>query len=435
MNRTFSKTAKALLALTLILAMLLPTACVRPAENDAPEETAAPATAKPLTGKTENLTAGMEPGRVNERKIDARFIAAQTEFAVELFKNALEKGENSLISPLSAMIALSMAANGADGKTLSEMEKALGGIPIDELNEYLLTYVENLPSGENAKLIPANAAFIRNDFPVGEGFLRSCADYYKMEVFSAPFTADTVRDINNWAKEHTDGRIDRIIETLDPQAVMVLLNALLFDAKWTEPYFDYQVENGVFHAMNGEERTVRMMRSAEYSLLENEDSIGFIKPYDNGQYAFAALMPDEGTDIYDYIASLTGEKLRASLEPEEGFKAYAALPRFSFDYSTSLVRALREMGMNVAFSSEGEADFTRIGGERGDVYIGEVLQNTHIEVTEYGTVAAAVTAIEFLCGSALVETKEVTLDRPFVFMILDTATNIPLFIGVVTDVR
>ena len=124
--------------------------------------------------QAEDLMKDITPGKVSGRAADDAFKNGAADFAVRLFQNTREGEKNSLISPLSVMLALSMTANGAKGETLAQMEALLAsGIPIDELNEYLHAYVGNLPSGEKTKLTMANSIWFKDcDFTVEEDFLQ-----------------------------------------------------------------------------------------------------------------------------------------------------------------------------------------------------------------------------------------------------------------------
>lgn len=258
--------------------------------------------------QADDLMKGITPEKTSGRAADDAFKNGAADFAVRLFQNTREEGKNSLISPLSVMLALSMTANGAKGETLAQMEVLLGGdIPIDTLNEYLHAYVGGLPSVEKAKLTLANSIWFKDSgFTVEEDFLQRNADYYGAAAYKSAFDEKTLRDINNWVKENTDGVIDKIVDQMDPYAVMYLVNTVLFDAEWQNIYHKHEVRDGTFTAIDGAKRTVSMMYSNESLYLDDGKATGFLKPYKNG-YSFAALLPNEGVALDDYIASLTGE--------------------------------------------------------------------------------------------------------------------------------
>lgn len=386
-----------------------------------------------------DLMSGVVPRQMESAKPDERFAAAQMGFAVELFKEAAaeSEGENVLVSPLSVQLALAMTTNGANGETLAEMEAVLG-LPADELNRYLRGYTDGLPSGDKAKLSIANSVWFRDGggFTVNRDFLQTNADWYGAAAYASPFDSRTVKDINNWVKKNTDGMIDSIINEIGKQTVMYLINAIAFDGEWAEPYTDSAVRDGTFTAISGEVRDAEMMYSVEGQYLDDGSASGFVKPYAGGQYAFAVLLPNEGVELYDYIGTLTAEGLRETLSGEDRQTVYARMPKFSYDFSAKLDGLLTELGMGKAFDPVA-ADLTGIGSiPEQTLYIGSVLHKTHITVDELGTKAGAVTAVQVDGTSAAdpLEPKEVILDRPFVYMIVDTGAKLPIFMGAVTDI-
>lgn len=389
----------------------------------------------------QDLTEGYEPESVNKREPDKAFIDSQTDFSVNLFKiTANNKGENILISPLSVGLALAMTANGADNQTKSEMESLLcDGFGIQSLNEYFSSYVNSLDSGEKYKVSIANSIWFRDDenrLSVEKDFLQTNANYYSAQIYKTPFDKKTVRDINNWVKLHTDKTIDKIVDEINPNAVMYLINALAFDAEWEHVYEKSDITNGTFTSYGGEKQDTEMMTSEERLYLCDENSTGFIKNYSGGKYSFAALLPNEGIDIYEYIQGLTGERLQNTLDGAQASAVKATMPKFSYEYESSLNDALKKLGMNSAFD-ESKADFSKMGkSSNGNLYISEVKHKTFICVDERGTKAGAVTSVAMDNGAAdPMSMHSVKLDRPFVYMIFDNDTNLPLFIGAVTDIN
>ncbi len=396
-------------------------------------------TVPPPTG---DLTADITPKPVEEKETDGTFESGYMQFAVELLKaETAGKKENVLVSPLSVELALAMTANGAAGDTLTEMEQVLGdGISIADLNGYLHTWMKGLTASEKSRLQTANSIWLRDNesLTVQPSFLQTNADYYNAGVYKRPFDRNTVEEINRWVKEHTDGTIDRIVETIDADSMLYLINALAFDAKWDEPYEDRSVKEGTFTSVSGEQQTAQMMMSVEYTYLNDGRATGFAKYYEGYDYSFAALLPNEGVSIHDYVDGLTANTLRQTLlgmGDDSSQSVIAHLPKFSYDYGASLRRTLGEMGMPTAFDGD-RADFSAMGHVGPyPLYIGDVQHKTFITVDALGTKAGAVTAVDFKCGSAMIEPKEVTLDRPFVYMIVDNTTYLPVFIGTVMEIN
>ena len=383
-----------------------------------------------------DLMEGVNAKTVTGKTTDDAFIYSSANFAVELFKKSLAQGENSLISPLSAMLALAMTANGADTQTKTEMEAVLGGgLSVEDLNLYLNTYVKNLPTDDKYKLGIANAIWFKDDgsLDVNPDFLQANADYYDAAAYKAPFDDQTLTDINNWVKNNTDGMIEKILDEIDPDMVMYLLNAVLFDAEWQAQYDTGDVFDGTFNAYDGTKQDAKMMNSTENLYLDDGKATGFIKNYVDGKYSFAALLPNEGTPIDDYVASLIGEGLVATLKNAQETSVQATLPKFSYEYKIKMNDALMALGMPTAFAAN--ADFSKMAtSPLGNIAIGEVVHKTYIEVTEIGTRAGAVTEVGMELTSMPMFDHTVTLDRPFVYVIVDNATNLPIFIGIVMSI-
>ena len=175
-----------------------------------------------------------------------------------------------------------------------------------------------------------------------------------------------------------------------------------------------------------------MMHSTEGSYLEGELATGFVKPYAGYDYAFVGLLPAEGVSVDELLAGLDGAALKELLTPVEGAAADIGLPRFTASYEAELSDTLRALGMTDAFEA-GRADFSRMGASgQGPLYVGSVLHKTFIDVNEEGTRAAATTTVSMdgaAAPSEPIERHEVILDRPFVYLIVDLRTDMPLFIG------
>ena len=382
-----------------------------------------------------NLMDGVTAKTVSGKAADDAFKNSSADFAIRLFQKTRDDSKNSLISPLSVMLALSMTANGAKGETLAQTESLLGGdIPMETLNEYLYSYINALPSEKTAKLNVANSIWFRdNGFTAENTFLQKNADYYGAAVYKSAFDVKTLRDINNWVKKNTDGMIEKIIDDLDPDAVMYLINTVLFDAEWENIYKKDEVRDGTFTALDGTKRTASMMYSAEHLYLDDGKAIGFIKPYRNG-YSFVALLPNEDISLSDYAASMTGKSFADTIKNAEDVPVETAIPKFSYDYDIEMSGALKSLGMTKPFDAA-KADFSALGSsDSGNIFISRVLHKSYITVDEKGTKAGAATAADIKATSDIGGLYSVTLDRPFVYAVIDDAYGLPVFIGAVTDI-
>ncbi len=364
---------------------------------------------------------------------------AVADFAVRLFKESVEDGKNTLISPLSVLVALSMTANGADSDTLSQMEAVLG-MPTEQLNLWIRTYAENLPEKESYKLKLANSIWFKDtdSFTVNEDFLKTNEDYYGADVYKAPFDDTTLKDINEWVTDNTDGMIKGILNEIPEDAIMYLINALAFDAEWQKIYDEYRIREGQFTTEDGLRQEVELMYSSENKYLEDDKATGFIKYYKDNKYAFAALLPSEGVTVAEYVVTLDGERLNKLLTNAVSTPVNAAIPKFEAEYQVEMNDILTNMGMPDAFNRN-LADFSRIGeSNEGNIYISRVIHKTYIAVDGKGTKAGAATAVLLEAEGAMEPyepPKQVFLDRPFVYMLIDCETNLPFFIGTMMDVK
>ena len=387
--------------------------------------------------QAKDLMEGIAPNHVNVRNDLSSQNADVTDFAIRLFKASEESGKNTLISPLSVLCALAMTANGAEKETLAQMEEVLG-MTTEELNLYLYSYMQNVPQGEKYKLSLANSIWFTEDerFTVNQDFLQANADYYGADIYKAPFNEQTKKDINNWVKQNTDEMIPEILDRVPVDAIMYLVNALAFEAEWSAIYEKNQVREGVFTKEDNTKQNVDFMYGSEGTYLEDENAAGFMKYYKGGKYALVAMLPDEGVSVSDYIASLTGESVNALLTNPQHTTVYTAIPKFETEYSVEMSEILKNMGMPKAFDPN-NAEFEGLGtSSAGNIFISRVLHKTFISVGEKGTKAGAATVVEMADGAAAEpqEPKEVYLDRPFVYMLIDCENNIPFFIGTMMDV-
>lgn len=378
-----------------------------------------------------NLCRSLKTGTDNISEPDEKFINAQMNFAADIFKNAAAENRNTLISPYSIMQALAMTANGADGDTLSEMEKALGGVEINELNKYIAGYNKRLLNNNNNILNTVNSIWAVRDqerMSPKKNFLSKAAKYYNADFFVAPFDEATLDEINNYVSESTNGNIPEVLKSIDPHEVMYLINTVTFDAEWEHIYYGEYKPVDEFTNVYGKNQPCTLMYSSE-KYIGDENTDGFIKYYKDSDIAFAALLPYEDVNINDYIDSLTGEKLHGLLTQESDELCSGGMLKFGFKYENDLNDVLKVMGINKAFDKD--ADFTRLSSSDVPTYINDVTHSTYINVNEKGTFAGAATVVKMMGGGS--PEKMVWLDRPFVYCIFDTKTGIPLFIGTVMD--
>lgn len=367
-------------------------------------------------------------------------ITSLSDLSLDVLRKAASDGGNTVVSPVSALICLAMMANGADGETRAQIESAVG-VDLDTLNAFMEDFVAGLVSYEKCRLSVASSLWINSSDPhlrVSEDFLKANAKYYRSDVYSSDFGAQTLRDLNRWVKETSLGMIDSILEEIDTGAVMYLLSTVAFDAQWQEKYEKKSVRDSAFTDSDGKTDQVRTLFSSENRYLSGEGFTGFVKNYAEGRYAFVGLLPNEGTDVGTLLARLDGNALREMWQSvRTGVKVYASIPAFEVETNTDLAQVFKGLGVTDMFDPS-LADFSKMGAYGDDgLYCSSFSQKTVIELDENGTRAASVSIGSMAPTSAPPpeEVYYVYLNRPFVYMIIDLDTCLPVFAGTVESVR
>lgn len=361
-------------------------------------------------------------------------------FATKLLQETYQPGRNQMISPASLLAALVMEENGAKEATLSQMQQVLwDGVSVEEQADWLSSYLKSLTNTKDAKLNLANSIWIRdndNHFLVEDAFLQKNVEQFDAQIFLTAFDEATLKDMNVWVSQKTDGMISQILDNIGENDMMYLVNAVAFDAQWQTPYRTSQVQQGIFTKEDKTQQQVELMYSTEGSFLQDETTTGFLRPYKEGYY-FMALLPNKGISMEEYINGLSAQKLQQLIaSAKHNVLVDAAIPKFKSEYEIELREVLEQLGMTDAFNPY-TANFTGIGTyEELSLFISRVIHKTYIEVDEQGTKAAAATAIGNATGAtAMPEKRTVHLDRPFVYAIVDAEQKMPLFLGVLEEVN
>ncbi len=368
--------------------------------------------------------------------------------SMELFKESVSEGKNSMISPVSILMAMAMAENGAAAGSRTQIEKAFG-CTTEELSDWLKNWMTSLKTGENTRMNVANSFWFRDaeGLKVKENYLKTIKDGLDAQAYKAPFDAGTKDEINNWCDENTYGMIKKIIQEISPEDMAIIINATAFEGAWLVPYEEYQVEEGEsFYTEDGSEEKADMLYSEEGFYIEGKIGdnkvTGFKKSYKDG-YSFVALLPEEGTAVADCVKSLDGDTFASILDNGRYEKVKTAIPEFTSEYTVdNLINTFEKMGIKDIFSPD-MADLSDMatsvaaGGDAAyNLYISKILHKTFIEVNRKGTRAAAVTEMVAGCTSMPRQEKvhSVSLDRPFIYAIIDDVTATPIFIGTVMSV-
>ena len=365
-------------------------------------------------------------------------IRSSNGFGFDLFGRVLaaESGPNVFLSPLSASMALGMTMNGAAGETWEAMRHTLhfDGLSDAEINQSYRGLMDVLVDLDPlVTLRIGNSVWSRLGFPFESAFFTTVHDYFDAEARELDFKDPaSVGVINGWASAATNGRIEQVIESISPDHIMFLLNAVYFKGTWERQFDEDATRSAPFTRADGAQVTVPMMHLAEGAVLSTSTSAyqAIELPYGGKAFAMTIVLPSAGRDVSDLVALLDAEAWAALVADLDSTRLEVRMPRFRLEYEELLNRPLSDMGMAIAFSEA--ADFTRLTpvAQSLPVCIHFVKQNTFVEVNEQGTEAAAVTTV----GIGVVSARPMfVVDRPFLFAIRERLSGSILFIGAIGD--
>ena len=387
-------------------------------------------TSKPITYFSECVSADIKSDKnISVVPLDNEYALSQTEFSLSLLKSQ-SANKNICISPFSIMQAITMTANGAAGSTKDEIENVLG-MDIEKLNNYLYSHRSEISNDNVFK--SANSIWLKNTelIEMEKDFLQNNVNYYNADIFRTAFDKTTIDDLNNWCAYKTDKAIPKIIEDVSYTSLLYLVNATTFNADWESKVPDCNVGIYDFNSADGSIQKIEMMNSDEAYYICDKNSVGVYKYYEGRKYAFAAILPDENITLDDYISALSAEQLRKMISAPQNCVVKTRIPKFKYEYDSILNKTLENMGMKTAFQTN--ADFSKIGKtQNGNLFINSIQYKTFIDVNQEGTKASSATSVEM--GSTALpvepnEMKNVVFDRPFLFCIIDTEINTPIFMG------
>ncbi|MFO7932874.1 MAG: serpin family protein [Bacteroidales bacterium] len=367
----------------------------------------------------------------------AEVIETNNDFGLDLFLEVManEDRPNIMISPASVSIALGMAYNGAETTTMDAFEQVLNyeGLTREEVNKITRELINVLVTNSKGNLLEiANSLWYHDEFPVKQEFIDMNVNYYDAEVRDLDFrTLSALNTINEWVSDKTHGKIDKIIDSIDRETMMILINALYFNCLWeTEFDPDDTSEKPFYTADDRLYGQVEMMTvESTFDVAFTEDFSAVELPYKNNKFSMFLFLPAEGSSVQDLVDGLDGETWNSWLEEfSEKEEFTVTMPKFKFDYDRSLKDDLANMGLGIAFTEQ--ADFSAIS--EIDLLISEVIHKTYIDVNEEGTEAAAVTAV-IIGVTSVMENTFIRLDHPFLFAITENTSKSILFIGMVSE--
>ena len=415
---------KRLLALFIVIAMLagLLTACVGQADPPpAIEPTAEPPVA-PVAGP-EPLPADWA-GTIDQ---------AIFRFSEALFRETLAMGEeNPVLSPLSAYYVLAMVALGAEGETRAEFEAVLGLDPETLAAELRTLSHALMNTSGSTNLNIAGSIWTADGFTIAPDFAQAMQTYFDAPAHTRDFAAEaTVDEINAWVYERTEGLIEELIQSIGRDEVMLLINTLYFSAKWAQDMNPMTEFPGQFRPEIGSLVEVPFLstgtRRLAVSVTDTFEAV--LLPYDDDRLGLLLVRPRDGTSVRDFAVAHDLNEIIAGLAVRD--EVQVRMPRLDLEFELELNALLQTLGLKSAFSDL--ADLSGLLEDDERLRISRVLQKVRLIVDEEGTEAAAATVVGIEPLSIPLNLIELTFDTPYLYIIYDRRTGIPLFMGVIDN--
>lgn len=363
--------------------------------------------------------------------------------STRLFDAMSKDKANSMFSPLSLNMVLGMLESGADGSTEAAIQQYLQKENYAKFADECMDYVDETLNrdwgsdyeGYKDVFEIANSLWAGRAFPINKDYKNTVSDKFSAEVQNVDFSdaKNAAKSINNWTSDKTHKMIPEIVEEkqLGADTAAVLVNTVYFESGWVDEWSFNEDNKQSFTLLDGSTKEIPLMRNGGDVYYENDKATAFGCYYKNGMQ-FIGILPKQGGDF-----TLEGLDIPSLLENANSsdYDVAAGMPKLNFESDFPLKEALEAAGMEVIFNRN-SADFTKMQENPNDgFYVSDIIQKTKLELDQYGTKAAAVTAA-FVCGNAMPQPKElreVTLDRPFAFLIYDTNKGQIAFMGKVTN--
>lgn len=407
-----------------------------------------PVTLKDVTYESEEQKWEAYRNMLDENTISKTFMDGMEAFSYETASRLLKERKSNLnYSPVSLYYALAMAGSGTEGETWAEVSDLLGTPDTDELAKqcgnlyrtlfYRQKYYDIMESYQGdqkdekqPEISLGNSMWADKGIEIKTDYQSTLTDEFYASIHRVSFEeAQTWRDMEQWIKEHTKGILEPSL-TENKETMVALINTLYYYGTWKDKFSSENTKEGTFTLADGSTVDVDFMNMEQYNYPYRKGEGYQTSSIVTGNGArMVFVLPDEDHTVDEFLDS--PEALREAFgEADESREVIWRVPKFSFGSSMELAGLMRDLGINLMFS--GQADFGKMTDQ--NLFVSNVIQETHIGVDEKGVEGAAYTML-MMEAAALhepLEKVEMNLDRPFLYGIYDNYAGW-LFIGVVDD--
>lgn len=369
----------------------------------------------------------------------SELVKSSNEFSFNLFselnkKDTSSSGTNLFVSPFSVYNALSMAYDGSAKKTATEMRKVLGFTKDQRVSHQQFSDLLQQYRNESSLFKISNVALMQKQYDFLDSYLTSLKDY-EAQVVGMDFSTEEGRKLavekaNNFVAEHTNKKITELLNKNDLTSLtkLVLLNAIYFNANWETQFKSDKTRQKTFYGKNSVEYVTDFMNGTQKIAVKDTLNVGVFRlNYSKRVASLYIIMPNEGQDIDEFVKKFSASEFANYTTDMKELKAEFSMPKFKVESRFDVVETMQDLGMKLAFT--GKADFSKMTGKR-NLQIDKILHKSFIEVSEAGTEAAAATAVIVREKTAMIhKNPQITINRPFIFVIQENSNNTILFVG------
>lgn len=362
---------------------------------------------------------------------------AHNRFAFELMGKALETGAitgNDCISPVSLYQLLSMAANGDSGETAAQILKLILGEDktLEQLNDFNKLVITGLAATDASVSVKySNSVWLDKDLVINKDFAKKIGNFYKADSKSLALNTEEAKEqINEWCKTKTEGVINPFLDQRLSGVTVALLNATYFSGNWSEPFEKEITQSAEFHNVDGKVSTVDMMcQSAEMQYGEYKGAKVASKTFGEGNFEMVFILPAETADYKEFVSGLSSN-YEALMQTMSSKTVVFRAPRFEAESSCDMTNLFKTIGLDKMYSR----GFDQIIDNGAPLVVNTILHKVKFKVDESGAEGAAVSAIlmDGACGMEDSDIKEITLNRPFIYLVRDRNSEVILFAGLAT---
>lgn len=341
-----------------------------------------------------------------------------------------KKDENVIISPLSVQLALYMATNGANGITENEMLEMLQckNCDIKSINEQAQLWIQLLSKESGHPTLSISNGFFYDDKRLkilGPGFKNDLAAYdcsFEKSDFSN--VSGSLKLINDWVKDKTNGKIDQILDNIYDEDIAFLINALYFKADWSKGFNQDWTQESEFYTSSGFKKKHYFVADDRSVPFFQDTNIKVVDiPFSDSTFSLTLIREENATETF------TDHRYKELIKKVKYERALISFPKLKGSYENDIIKSLQSLGMKKAFDPSA-ADFTSIGAASERIFINQIKHKVKLDIDEKGVEGAAVTSIGFGVNSAPPYLK---YDKPFYIVLRHINTNTMIFVGKIND--